>query len=275
MRTSLATVTLATLVAVAAAAHADEPTPRATVALDVFHLSNDPVNESRYSDGAFSVAMLGAELRVADRTWLAASFGAVRSDVFGDHALRPGNPVLGVRTERRRGERALRVGLDVTVPLASVDTVDGDRDSLQLRTLQGAADARGRWNAWAWFPGWMSLVVPARVTPLSGKYRFAVEVAGGVAYDVSGKHAVATTAALFQIAADASWHASPRWRVEGRLALAGMRPGGALERNGAIEVGAVFDHDGVQLRAGIGRPFESPYSDGPTTFLLGATWGTR
>jgi hypothetical protein len=68
-----------------------------------------------------------------------------------------GNPYLGFYSVRQHGPTVLRVGVGMTIPVA---TISGDSRIADWNTYQGAMAMRGMWRWWLWVPDSLSLAIP-------------------------------------------------------------------------------------------------------------------
>ena len=123
-----------------------------------------------------------------------------------------------------------RVGLGVTVPLATVGTIQDfpmdfrgdslvysattdDQDTWDYSAYRRAAMNRGDWNMWMWAPDWITAFAPARVErDLAPGLIAALDGAFGTAFAIGEGHD-SDVAIVAQAAADVAWSANDRTRV--------------------------------------------------------------
>lgn len=136
--------------------------------------------------------------RVSDMIAVSADWGFAMLNWAGipesdETSLRSGNPFLAVHSVRQHGCTELRVGIGVSIPLASLpesySDVPGERDFAR-ELYRGTMAMRGMWDWWLWVPDSMSVALPVSwETAASSDWIFSGEIALASTVFLEGSYA--------------------------------------------------------------------------------------
>ena len=190
-----------------------------------FHLLVDLATHFGKLEGAKILTvspLVAARLQFTEHVLLELQWGTSfqrikRDNDSTDSAFRFGNPYAAVHYQAHKRDLSYRVGVGLTVPLATLP--DDPNDNFIAQAAYGfAAATRGYWHYWLWDPHAIGLIVPFRVerTKPSG-FLWGVELDAGAMVSIDDKNE--DTNIIVQVASELGYQANEMIRVGGRFAL--------------------------------------------------------
>jgi hypothetical protein len=145
-----------------------------------------------------------------------------REDTDPDNTFRLGNPYIAFHYQGKKNQFSYRVGLGVTIPVATLPSDIADQDQVTAQSAYSLAAAiRGNRMYWLWDPHTVSVIVPVAFerTKSSG-FLWGAYLDTGVLIKLSDKNArTQTTDFIVQMAAMMGYQATDWLRVGSQFSL--------------------------------------------------------